>query len=109
MLKTVCDLLGKCPCYQGIWYLSEIAHMWETELNSQETVQTVKILEGSAELQIIVFNHRALETQPFGAWRLSLATSSCNAKLIVEHNEDILQVRGEKKHWVSSHGREHKK
>lgn len=65
-------------------------------------------MEGTAGLQIIVFNHRALETQPFGAWRLSLATSSCNAKLLVEHNEDILRMRGEKKHCISSHGREHK-
>lgn len=37
------DLPGRCPYYQGIQYLSEIAHLWETELNSQESVQTAKV------------------------------------------------------------------
>lgn len=34
---------------------------------------------------------------------------SCNAKLLVEHNEDILRMRGKKKHCISSHGRVHQK
>lgn len=71
MLKTVCDLLGKCPCYQGIWYLSQIAHMWETELNSQESVQTVeifrwKVLQNCKLLYLIIELLRLSPLEPGG-------------------------------------------
>lgn len=61
----------ECPCYQGIWYLSEIAHMWETELNSQESVQTVeifrwKILQDCKLLYLIIELLRLSPLEPGG-------------------------------------------
>lgn len=68
---SVCDLLGTCPCYQGIQYLSEIPHLWETELNSQESVQTDeifrwKILQNCELLYLIIELLRVCPLKPRG-------------------------------------------